>query len=935
MPTGVALYPSQSTNPALGQAYEENTLWKNNLSTISTGTLFLGSTLVYTTNELDLSGATKYGNFLTYNEADKKFVVNGTNTVLGSVSDVFDRFPVNPAGISIGNRAVDGTVQSDVNGIAIGNNAGVEMNNQGSIAIGASAGKSMATGAIALGYNALGDGGSGNGVVAIGYGAGNKGMNQGSIAIGKNAFSNANGGGANCIAIGNNSLPSGAGVSATGVIALGNNVGNVQVGSDSIVMGTNTGLFSAIASNAIVLNATGNGNADVGQTSGLFVDPVRSASTINSLYYDTTTKEITYGLASGGGTPGPTGPQGPQGATGAQGATGPQGPQGETGAQGDISQWSTQPAVSAVEMATYDINGVGTLNVDYVNVNQNFATNAVFTNFVTANTIDGDITLNKNTDPATTTGRVIVDNMSLLVGETLNYTDTGSVIAAGSKDGFYQGVLIQNKTATGNANVVAVNDSQGTDYVAMGINGSSVVNTYNSLFEIPSASYVSGTSTFVIGSQSDHSGDSSVLITPGFASQAVAINPNCAMSFNASFNGTLSLGNFGNPGEALFSDGPNAPCYWSTITSGGTPGPTGPQGPQGETGAQGAQGATGPQGPQGPQGETGAQGSAANVIGSTYITATPSGASTIISSKNTIVEDITKANIINNNASSLGQLNTVIGVSTAPGAYPLFATYANQSNTSVQNTVLGASALQLFSTTNQSTCTNNTSLGFIAGPYPASGVTAPLVFTNNTAVGAQSLGQVTGNVTESVGLGRRAGFNTVAGPQNTFCGANSGINGNATAGQNTALGYQAGEGLNGGANTFVGAFNGRGFVGGSNISIGNDYGFASNGSNNIYIGQNGAYRIIGNENIIIGPRLQQNATNTSISNRFQLGNIVRPTYMVGDMSANTFTMTSTSCTFGNITLDNATLAGTAGSVSGQHLQITINGTPYKIELRNV
>jgi hypothetical protein len=931
MPNGVAYLP-QSSNPGAGQAYEADTLWKNNFSTISTGTLFIGSTMINTAEQIDVSGATKYGNFLTYNEAQKKFVVNSSNIVLGSVTDVYDRFPANPQGISIGNRAVDATVSSDVNGIAIGNNSGMEMNNQGSIAIGANAGKSMATGAIALGYNALNNGSSGAGAIAIGQDAGSRGMNAGSIAIGKGAFNNANGGGTNIIAIGKDALPAG-GYNQSGIIAIGNSVGSTDVGSNSIVLGTNTGLFSNIASNAIVLNATGSGNGDVGQTSGLFADPVRNLSTSLSLYYNTTTKEITYGAGGGGGTPGPTGPQGPQGATGAMG---PQGPQGETGAQGDISQWSTQPAVSAVDMAQNDINGVGTLNVDYVNVNQNFATNAVFTNFVTANTIDGDITLNKNTDPSTITGRVVIDNMPLLVGEQINYADEGSVVTATSKDGFYQGVLIQNKTATGNANFVAVNDSQGTDYVAVGVNGSALVNQYNSLFEVPNASYFSGTSTTVFGSQSDHSGDASVLIAPGFGVQAVAINPNCAVSFNASYNGTLNLGDFGQPGYVLTSQGPSAPPEW-VAGGGGTPGPTGPQGPQGETGATGA---TGPQGIQGatgamgPQGETGAQGSAANVIGSTYITAAPSGASTIVSSKNTIVEDLASANIFNNSASSLGQLNTIIGTSVDSGAYPLFKTYANQSNTGVQNTVLGASALQLFSTTNQSTCTNNTSLGFIAGPYPASGTTAPLVFTNNTAVGAQSLGQVTGNVTESVGLGRRAGFNTVAGPQNTFVGANSGINGNATAGQNTALGYQCGEGLNGGANTFVGAFCARGFAGGSNISIGNDYGFASNGSNNIYIGQNGAYRILGNENIIIGPRLQQNATNTSLSNRFQVGCIANPNYMVGNMSTNTFTMNNCATTLGNLTLTNATLTPTAGGSSGQHLQITINGTPYKIALLN-
>lgn len=308
------------------------------------------------------------------------------------------------------------------------------------------------------------------------------------------------------------------------------------------------------------------------------------------------------------GEVGPTGSQGPAGDIGPTGAQGPQGIQGEkgdTGAQGpagDISQWSTAPAVSDVEMSGYNINGVLTLNADFVNVNENFATNAVFTNFVTANTIDGDITLNKNTQPETTTGRVVIDNMPLIVGEQINYADTGSIIASGSKDGFYQGVLIQNKTASGSANFVAVNESTGIDYVAMGINGSGFTGIYDSLFELPNASYNSSTQDFVIGPQSDHSGESATYIVYNDSHSGYCINQFGALSMNASnVANVLDRGDFGATGYVLTSRGDALAPVWAPSGSGGG-GATGPTGAQGPAGADGPTGAQGPQGVAGPTG---------------------------------------------------------------------------------------------------------------------------------------------------------------------------------------------------------------------------------------------------------------------------------------------------------------------------------------------
>jgi hypothetical protein len=114
---------------------------------------------------------------------------------------------------------------------------------------------------------------------------------------------------------------------------------------------------------------------------------------------------------------------------------------------------------------------------------------------------------------------------------TLNYVDTGSYVAGDTKDGFAQGVLVQNKSATANAsmNIVAVNDSAGTDYVALGINSSAYAPLNNTLFELPNGSYMSGTENTIIGAQSDHSANASLYMTYNSGAQALQLNPQGAI----------------------------------------------------------------------------------------------------------------------------------------------------------------------------------------------------------------------------------------------------------------------------------------------------------------------------------------------------------------------------------------------------------------------
>ena len=107
------------------------------------------------------------------------------------------------------------------------------------------------------------------------------------------------------------SLPSGQGINA---IALGTEAGNRFQGPNTVAIGTSAGLanqgqyavaigylagYSGQASNSIVLNSTG--VPLVGDTSGTYIAPIRNISNNKALYYNTLTKEVTYGDISNGG----------------------------------------------------------------------------------------------------------------------------------------------------------------------------------------------------------------------------------------------------------------------------------------------------------------------------------------------------------------------------------------------------------------------------------------------------------------------------------------------------------------------------------------------------------------------------------------------------------------------------------------------------------
>jgi hypothetical protein len=141
--------------------------------------------------------------------------------------------------------------------------------------------------------------------VAVGWMAGGQEQGAGAVAIGVSAgYQNQ---GENSISIGSDS---GSSLQGNNAIALGRVAGNTAQGHHSIAIGAGAGSTNQ-AANSIVLNAQSTGSSSTDYVtlsptaSGFYVAPIRELSSAKALYYNPTTKEVTYyNLPSGGGIPG-------------------------------------------------------------------------------------------------------------------------------------------------------------------------------------------------------------------------------------------------------------------------------------------------------------------------------------------------------------------------------------------------------------------------------------------------------------------------------------------------------------------------------------------------------------------------------------------------------------------------------------------------------
>jgi hypothetical protein len=177
------------------------------------------------------------------------------------------------------------------NTIAFGYRAGQYSQSDASVAVGYEAGKTnQKTFAIAVGP-AAGTLDQGDYAVALGYNAGAATQGQQSVAIGTSAAQDSQG--IVAVAIGSSA---GQYSQSNTAVSIGWSAGQSNQGYRSVAIGALAG-YNNQAANSIIISANGELNST---TTGFFVDPVRNVSSNNVLYYNTATKEITFGAASSG-----------------------------------------------------------------------------------------------------------------------------------------------------------------------------------------------------------------------------------------------------------------------------------------------------------------------------------------------------------------------------------------------------------------------------------------------------------------------------------------------------------------------------------------------------------------------------------------------------------------------------------------------------------
>jgi hypothetical protein len=202
--------------------------------------------------------------------------------------------------------------------VAIGNAAGTNTQRAGAIAIGNAAGSTglsasaanstiagtvftadgNITGNITVGMALTGTGVSaGTFITALGTGTGGNGTYT--ITPSQTISSNTTitmytAQGNSAVAIGNSAGQYGQGANA---VAIGTFAGNTSQGINAIAIGKLAGNASQ-AANSIIINASG--NVLNGNAAGLYVNPVRNAdgNFATGVFYNTTTKELTYGNAT-------------------------------------------------------------------------------------------------------------------------------------------------------------------------------------------------------------------------------------------------------------------------------------------------------------------------------------------------------------------------------------------------------------------------------------------------------------------------------------------------------------------------------------------------------------------------------------------------------------------------------------------------------------
>lgn len=216
---------------------------------------------------------------------------NGVNILTGVQSNygnanVAAYLVANPQPGTYSNTNVASYLTSVAN-VKVGFSAGFTNQGFSAVAIGpTAAANNQGSYAIAIGATTA-QSNQGNNSVAIGTGAAAANQGTNAIAIGTSAGSAFQGNGA--VAIGSGA--GGSGGSDIATVAIGDSA-NVD-GNYSIAIGR---LARAMSASTIMLNATGSILNSF--STGFYVDPISSGTSGNVLYYNTSTKQITYGAAA-------------------------------------------------------------------------------------------------------------------------------------------------------------------------------------------------------------------------------------------------------------------------------------------------------------------------------------------------------------------------------------------------------------------------------------------------------------------------------------------------------------------------------------------------------------------------------------------------------------------------------------------------------------
>ena len=225
-----------------------------------------------------LGGVKVDGTTITISNGVISSIGGGGSSTWANITDINNSN--GPTHIAIGQNAGEtggGYGSAGANSIAIGTNSGSQNQGISAVSIGSNAGKLSQQGAsIAIG-NAAGFDSQGSQSIAGGWMAGYDHQGANAVAIGTGAGKITQG---------------------TATVAIGWNAGETNQGANAIAIGDEAGSSNQHA-NSIVINASG--TALDSTDAGLYINPIRSAdATVNSMYYNTNTNEVTYGPVPSG-----------------------------------------------------------------------------------------------------------------------------------------------------------------------------------------------------------------------------------------------------------------------------------------------------------------------------------------------------------------------------------------------------------------------------------------------------------------------------------------------------------------------------------------------------------------------------------------------------------------------------------------------------------